>query len=199
MISKLICRNAAQITLAFFLAISFTASAQTVTTLTNLRAGDLLKTADAGTLRAHMVDQLKAKIMDQAVGERFTAGARSITCELVSQNVMIGRDKVEQISLVYIESGVTRTLDFVQYANGDFGKLEGNKLVTYSLSSNRQECLNALFGAGSDCAACKTKVLSCLNSSPRLYKQLSCLLRSIDGSCLRCGVDYYLVMGCILG
>jgi hypothetical protein len=202
MISNFFGRNAALLTVAFFLAITATAFGQTASRIEAKLVDQLLTTNDAGILRRHLVDHLKGKVESTtATGEKFsiTGSGRSITCELVSQTVVIGREKVEQISLVYKESGVTRSLDFVQYANGDFGKLEGAQLVTYSLSANRQACLNELFGPGSNCAACKNKVNACLANNTRLFKVYACLLRNIDGTCLACGVDYYLVLGCILG
>ncbi len=201
MISKLIGRSAALLTVAFFMAISSLANGQTVTKLSANSVKQILISNDAGLLRSHLIDKLKGKINAGATGERFTVSGngRSITTELVSQTVTIGKEKVEQISFIYKESGVTKTIDFVQFANGDLGKLKGNKLVTYSLASNRQACLDALFGPGSNCAACRTKVNNCISSSNRILKVLGCLLRSMDGACINCGIEYYMVVGCIVG
>lgn len=191
-------RPAALLTIAFFLTASL--FAQNTTALSLARANELLNQGNAGVLRNHLVSRLQATAGKISTSEKISVSSgsgKTLTCEIVSQLVSYKRESVEQITLNFTENGVTRTIDLVQYANGDLGVLEGEKLVTYSLASREQQCLEDLFGPGSNCAACLNKVNVC-RSNNRVVKILKCLLQNIDGSCIACGVDYYAISVCIL-
>lgn len=193
-------RRAALLTVAFLLAICSTTSGQSSSVIPNVRALELLSADDAGTLRTHLVSKLQGKPDKISTSERITISGnrKTVTCDIVSQLVTYKTGNLEQITVRFTEEGVTNSINLVQYANGELGVLEGGKLVTYSLASPQQTCLDALFGPGSNCATCRTKVNNCRNSSNRVVKILGCLLRNIDGSCLACGVDYYAISVCIL-
>lgn len=201
MITKFTCHAVALLRVAFFLAITLQSFGQNSTPVSLSRANELLNSGDAGTLRNHLVSKLQATAGKVSTAEKITLSGhgKTVNCEIVSQLVSYKRENVEQIVVNFTESGVTRSINLVQYANGDVGVLEGDKLVTYSLASREQACLDELFGPGSNCATCKNKVNVCRTSNNnRVIKTLKCLLLNVDGSCLACGVDYYTLAACIL-
>lgn len=199
MISNFIGRRAALLSVAFFMAVSTFCFGQS-TPIAATRAVELLSGGESGILRTHLLSTLKGKAEKINTSERFTAGAagKQVVFDVVSQSITLRSGNVEQITIKITEAGITKSIDLVQYANDQLGTMQGGNLVTYSLKSREQDCLNQIFGPGSDCQACLAKVTTCRNSSTRITKILSCLLRSIDGSCLRCGIDYYTIYACIL-
>lgn len=201
MISNFNGRRATLLSVALLLAVFTNTFAQRVVNIPTATATELLKTGEAGILRSHLIDELKAKADPTiSTAQRITVSGsnRTVTSEVVSQFVTLKNEKVEQITVTFTEAGVTKSINLVQYANDKLGILQGGQLVTYSLATREQDCLNALFGPGSDCKTCETKINTCRNSSRRITKILSCLLQNIDGSCLRCGIDFYAISVCIL-
>lgn len=200
MMTNFIGRSAALLTVAFFLAISVTASGQKSTPISLTRANELLTAGDAGILRDHLVSKLNGKLDKISTSERISivVDRKAVELDIVSQLVSYKTGNIEQITASFTEDGVIKTINLVQYANGEVGVLEGDKLVTYSLASREQACLDQIFGPGSNCAACKSKVTACRNSSNRVVKILACLARNIDGSCFACGVSLSIISACIL-
>ncbi len=192
--SNIFGRRATLLTVAIFMAIFSTAFAQTP--ITQVRAKQLLAEGDAGVLRNHLISKLGAtpgKIGD-AEKRILTVNGKKVNLQFVSQLVSYKRELVDQITIKITENGITKSLDFVQYANGDIGKLEGTELVTYSGVGTGGNCLDQLTAA---CSPCRAKIASCLGVS-RAYKIYLCLLSKIDGSCLNCGVTAYAILACIL-
>ncbi|GEM_PF-5935832 len=200
MSSNLIGRSAALLTVVFFLASFTTASGQRETTLTKAKRTELLNTVEAVNYRNHLVDKLggKLNITDGASNAiSVTGDGKTVICEIVSQFVTLRSGNVEQISIRITENNVVQEVNLVQYANGDLGTLEGDKLVTYTLSNTSAACVAALAGNGPSCTACRNKLNTCFSNN-RVVKIIGCLLRNFDGSCLSCGYQLDAIVACVL-
>ena len=201
MIKHFIGRCAALLTVALLAATFTTVQGQTTTPIAKFMANQLLTSGDAAVLRTHLLDKLQGKI-DPAAGtsEKTTlsVGGNSVTCEVVSQFITLKNERVEQISINTIQDGTSNTINLVQYANGDLGRLEGGNLVAYSLASRGRECLDELFSSNPNCTICKNKVNNCINRNTRVSRIALCLASNFDGSCISCGLTLTQILTCIL-
>lgn len=200
MIAKSFGRVATLLTFALLLASSTLSYAQKIISLSSTQVGDLFSGTDAGALRNKLITLHSGKVGATGAAEQisFTEGSKSVRIEYASQLITYKAGNAEQITIKITENNVVNTINLVQYDNGQVGTLDGNNLSVRSLRGNYEDCINDLFGPGSACAACETKINNCMHSNLRVIKMLQCFIRSIDGSCVSCGVDYYTLYACVL-
>ena len=201
MISKCFGRLAALMIIALTLANSSALNAQKLVTLNTTQAGELLAATDASALRNKLItlNSGKAGAVGTAEQLSFSQGGKSVRFEYASQLITYKGGNAEQITIKITENSIVNTINLVQYDNGQIGILDGtSNLSVRSLRSNIEDCLDSAFGAGSACAACETKIKTCFQNNTRVIRMLQCMLRSIDGNCISCGIDMYTISACFL-
>lgn len=202
MISIVNCRRAALLSFAILFASCVSSFGQAVTTkaIPKAKRDQLLTTGEAGSYRSILLNKLGGRVeATGGVSENYSliANGKSISCDLVSELVSLKSGNIEQITIKITEAGSVREFNLVQYANGDLGTLEGDKLVTYSLSNNSSACLDAQNGQGPSCTACRNKLNTCFGNN-RVVRIIGCLLKNFDGSCISCGYQVDVIVACVL-
>lgn len=201
MISKCFGRLATFMLFALTLGNTSLLNAQKIISLSSSQAGDLLAGTEAGALRNKVIALNNGKTGALGAAEQlsFSEGGKSVRIEYASQLITYKGGNAEQITIKITENSLVNTINLVQYDNGQVGIIDGtSNLSVRSLSGNYEDCINDVFGPGSACAACKTKITNCMHSNLRLIKVLQCFLRSIDGSCIACGIHYSDLYTCVL-
>ncbi len=185
-------RISALITLAFFLAISFSAFGQKSVPLATTRFSQLLTTGEAGTLRTQLLKLPGATVSRKGVAETHsgTFNRKAVTVEIASQFFNTSEGEVEQVTILVNEGGQATTIVLAQYGNGSIRSLVGDILqIRDQAIVNYEECLLAPENAPAACGKCEDQIMECDNSNTAIAS--ACIVARIlnpFGACVRCGV-----------
>ncbi len=202
---KLLGRMAALLSIAFFMAISFSASGQKSVPLATTRFNQLLTTGDAGTLRTQLLKLPGATVSRKGVAETHsgTFNKKAVTVEIASQFINTSNGEVEQVTILVNEGGQATTIALAQYGNGGlYGRLVGGILeVTEQTVANYETCLLAPENAPAACGKCGEQIFECDNTNTAIAS--ACIVARLLnplGACVRCGVfSLTEVITCLFG
>jgi hypothetical protein len=190
---NLIYRSPVLIFIAFFMAISFSASGQKSVPLANTRFNQLLTTAEAGTLRTQLLKLPGATVGRKGVAETQTGtfNKKAVTVEIASQFISTNDGEVEQVTILVNEGGQAKTISLFQNVNtGAFGGLKGGILESYGqMATDYASCLFGSENSPASCDKCLDQITDCSNSNVAISTAcLTARLLNPVGACVRCGV-----------
>jgi hypothetical protein len=187
-------RLAALLSIAFFMAITFTAFGQQKSIpLAHTRHNQLLTTGEAAPLRSKLLKLPGATLGRKGVSETQsgTFNKKAVTVDIASQFINTNDGEVEQVTIVVNEGGQTSTFSLVQYGEGGrIGRLVGDVLEMYEQTAvNYEECLFGSENSPKSCGKCLDQLTECVN--PNTAVASACMIARLLnplGACVRCGV-----------
>ncbi|MCC6726307.1 MAG: hypothetical protein IT258_17500 [Saprospiraceae bacterium] len=190
---NLICRMSAMCSIAFFMAISFTAFGQKTVQLANTRFNQLLTTGEAAPLRAKLLKLPGATLGRRGVSETHsgTYNRKPTTVEIASQFINTRDGELEQVTIQVNEGGQATTISLVQYPEGGgLGRIINDIVQPLEQAGiNYEACLFGSENNPASCEKCLDQITECVN--PNVALASSCMVARLlnpVGACVRCGV-----------
>lgn len=200
---KLNGRMAAQLFLAFFMAITTMAIGQKTVPLANARHNQLLTSGDAASMRARILSKPGAVVGRKGVSETRTGSVnkKAVTMEVASQFFNTNDGEVEQISIRVNEDGRERFWVLSAINDRIVERLDGGGGFVANAINDARECLRQELDNSAKCNECLDNLSGCAELG--IAQSVVCaggqFLNPV-GPCSRCGlIALFEAIDCIVG
>ncbi len=197
---KPICRLAALLSIALFMAMTATSFGQkTVPQLDNARFNQLLTTGDAATLRSRILAKPGARLGRKGVSETRSGNVnrKAVTVEVASQFFTTNDGEVEQISIRINEGGRERFWILSELNDRIVERLDGGGGVI----ADARACLDQQLDESAKCKECEANLGAC--SDLGIAQSVVCATTELlnpFGPCGRCGlIALFEALDCLVG